>query len=179
MLIDAVFVLLLFIACFKGYQKGLIVAVFSLLAFVIGLAAALKLSATVADKLASGIHISGKWLPVISFISVFLIVVILVNLLAKLIQQSVELVLLGWVNRIGGILFFVLLYSFIYSIFLFYLVQLKMLKPAVTSESKCYFLIQPLGPFVINKIGVIFPFFADMFSQLQEFFNRVFNKIQH
>ncbi len=179
MLIDGVFLLLMVLACIKGYRKGLIIALFSLLAFVLGLAAALKLSATVATKLAAQSDISGKWLPVISFISVFIIVVILVNLLAKLIQKSVEFILLGWVNRIGGILFFALLYSFIFSIFLFYLVELQMLKKTTLHSSVCYPVIRPLGPFVINKIGSIIPFFGEMFTQLGEFFNRVFNKIQH
>ncbi len=44
MLIDIIVVILLVMAIFKGLRKGLIVAVFSFLAFLIGLAAALKLS---------------------------------------------------------------------------------------------------------------------------------------
>ncbi len=177
MLIDAIFAILVLLACIKGFRTGLIVGIFSIVAFIAGLAAALKLSSVVAVKLSHNINMSGKWLPVISFITVFLIVVILVNLGAKLIQRSFEMVMLGWLNKIGGIILFILIYSIVFSIFLFYAVQLHFLKTETIQASKCYPLIQPLGPGVINKLAVAIPFFKDMFSQLQEFFGRVGNKI--
>jgi len=177
MIIDAFFAILIIFACIKGYQKGLIVALFSIVAFLAGLAAALKLSAIVATKLAENSDISAKWLPVISFILVFLIVVILVSLGAKLVQKSVEMVMLGWVNRLGGIVFYILLYSIVLSIFLFYAVQLHLVKNETILSSRCYSLIEPLGPGVIDKLGIIIPFFKDMFGQLQRFFDAVSNKI--
>ena len=179
MLIDAVFAMLILLACVKGYRKGLIVALFSMIAFIAGLAAALKLSSVVAVKLSTNINATGKWLPVISFIAVFLIVVLLVNLAGKLLQKSVEMLLLGWVNRAGGIILFVLLYSIIFSVILFYAVQLHFIKKETIAASQCYAFIQPLGPAVIDKLGGIIPFFKDMFSQLEQFFNKVSNKIEH
>jgi membrane protein required for colicin V production len=50
MFIDAVFFILMALACYKGYSKGFIIAIFSVLGFIVGLAAALKLSTTVAAK---------------------------------------------------------------------------------------------------------------------------------
>lgn len=179
MLIDAAFAILIVVACIKGFRKGLIIALFSMIAFIAGLAAALKLSAVVAEKLSTNINAAGKWLPFISFVLVFLIVVLLVNLAARLLQKSVELVLLGWLNKLGGILFFIILYSIIFSIFLFYAVQLHFLKEEAIRSSICYPYLQPIGPSVINKLGSIIPFFKDMFSMLQEFFAGVSNKIEH
>lgn len=177
MLIDVAFFILIILACIKGFRKGLIVAFFSIIAFIAGLAAALKLSSVVAIKLSATINASAKWLPVISFILVFLIVVLLVNLAGKMLEKSVEMLLLGWVNKLGGIVLFVLLYSIIFSIFLFYAVQLDFLKPQTIKASQCYSIIQPIGPAVIDKLGTIIPYFKDMFSHLQEFFNKVSNKI--
>ena len=177
MAIDAFFLFLMIFACIKGYQKGLIIALFSIIAFIAGLAAALKLSAIVAAKLSVSTNVSAKWLPVISFVLVFLIVVLLVNLGSKMLQKSVELVMLGWVNRIGGIIFYALLYSIVLSIFLFYAVQLHLIKNDTITASQCYSFIKPLGPGIIDKLGIIIPFFKDMFSQLQHFFDAVSNKI--
>jgi len=179
MLIDVAFALLVLLACIKGYKKGLIIALFSIIAFIAGLAAALKLSSVVADKLSTTLNSAAKWLPVISFIAVFLIVVLLVNLAGKMLQKSVELILLGWVNRLGGVILFVLLYSIIFSIFLFYVVQLHFIKLPAIQDSQSYSFIKPLGPAVIDKLGSIIPFFKDMFSHLEAFFNKVSNKIQH
>jgi membrane protein required for colicin V production len=179
MAIDAFFVILVVLACIKGFQRGLIVAVFSIIAFVLGLAAALKLSAVVAEKLSESVSVSAKWLPVISFMLVFLIVLLLVHLGAKMLQKSVEFVMLGWVNRLGGIIFYGLLYTIVFSVFLFYAVQLHLIKNETIVASLCYSFIQPLGPGVINMLGFIIPFFKDMFNQLRHFFGAVSNKMQY
>ena len=73
MIIDIAFLLVMVIAIFKGLSKGLIVGIFSLLAFIIGLAAALKLSALVAAYLNKNVLSATKWLPVISFLLVFIV----------------------------------------------------------------------------------------------------------
>src|SRR5436190_11370237 len=101
MLIDLTFAILLILAIIKGYQKGLIIAVFSIIAFVIGLAAALKLSAVVAAYLKDSVSVSAKWLPFIAFAVIFFAVIILVRLGAKLVEKAFQVVMLGWLNRIG------------------------------------------------------------------------------
>ena len=104
MILDIIVAMILILALIKGYRQGLIVALFSVISFIFGLAAALKLSVVVADYIGNSVKISDKWLPIISFGVVFLIVVLLVRLGAKFIQKSVELAMLGWLNKIGGIL---------------------------------------------------------------------------
>jgi membrane protein required for colicin V production len=158
------------LAIIKGYSKGFIIALFSVVAFVVGLAAAIKLSAFVAGQLLEHFPHAQKWLPLLSFLLVFTAVVLLVNLGAKLVQKSVEFVLLGWLNRLAGMVLFGLLYSFLTSIFLFYAVQLHLLSPATVSTSKIYPYLQPLAPTIINAIGVIIPLFKNGFEQLEKFF---------
>lgn len=177
MIIDAVFILMIVLASIKGMRRGLIVAVFSILAFIAGLAAALKLSAVVATRLASHVSPSFKWLPVLSFVLVFLLVALLINMGGRILQKTFETVMLGWVNRVGGMLLYIALYTFIFSIFLFYGVEVHFIKPETTNTSYFYPYIQPLGPKVINKLGEIIPFFKDMFAELQRFFGGLSNKI--
>jgi len=173
MLIDIIFAIIIVIACWKGFQKGLIVAVFSILAFIIGIAAALKLSSIVAGWLKNSMSISAKWLPFISFLVVFIVVVILVRLGAKLIQKTFETVMLGWANRLGGIVFYAILYIIIFSVFLFYAQQIQLLKPDTIAASQTYSFIQPWGPKVIDGFGKVIPIFKDMFADLETFFGSV------
>ena len=179
MLIDIIAAILIVIACIKGYQKGLILALFSILAFIIGLTAALKLSAVVANYLKGSISVSAKWLPFISFIVVFLVTVLLVRWGGKLIEKSFQMVLLGWVNRIGGIILFAVLYLLIMSVFLFYAEKLQLLQPAVIQSSGTYPFLQPWGPKMIDGFGKIIPVFKDMFTELESFFDGLSNKIPH
>src|ERR1043165_7370964 len=129
MLIDIIVFILLIMAIFKGLRKRLVLAVFSFLGFLVGLAAALKLSTLMAGYIGSNVEVSQRWLPFLAFIVVFVIVVLLVRIGAKLIEGALRIVMLGWLNRIGGALFYILIYFFVFSILLFFATQLHLLKP--------------------------------------------------
>jgi len=178
-MIDIIFAILIIIACVKGYQKGLILALFSIVAFIIGLAAALKLSSVVAGWLGNNANISARWLPFLSFAIVFFVVVLLVRWGGKLIEKTFEMSLLGWVNRLGGIIFYAALYIIIFSVFLFYAEQVHLIKPETIKASQTYSFVQPWGPVVINNFGKVIPIFKDMFSDLETFFGNISNKMQH
>ena len=170
MLIDIVFIILLVIAIFKGYTRGFIIAVFSLLAIIIGLAAAVKLSVVTASWLKNAIHIAAKWLPVLAFAIVFIATVVLVKLGAKALEKTAEMVLLGWFNKLCGIVLYIVLYTVVLSVLLFYAEKLHLLQPDTIAASKTYPYLAPWGPKAINAIGMLIPVFKDMFQQLENFF---------
>ena len=173
MFIDIIVAGLLIVAIFKGFSKGLIVALFSFLAFIIGLAAAIKLSVVVAAWLGDNINVSQRWLPFIAFVVVFFTVILLVRLGAKAIEKIFKIAMLGWLNRIGGVIFYALLYLFICSVVLFYAAQLHLLGENTIKTSVTYPYLQPLAPKIVEGIGVILPFFKNMFAELSGFFEGV------
>lgn len=177
MLLDIILLVLLIMAVIKGYQRGLIVGVFSLIAIIVGLAAAIKLSTVVAEYIGKAVKISDTWLPVISFAVVFILVVLLIRLGANMLQKTVEIALLGWVNRLGGILLYIAIYLIVYSVVLFYVEQVNLIQPATIQNSVSYTFIQPWGPRVINGFASVIPFFKDMFIELQSFFEGVAQKL--
>lgn len=179
MFIDLLFAIFIVLAVIKGYQRGLIVGLFSLVAVIIGLVAAMKLSAVVAGYIGNAIKVSDQWLPVISFIIVFIIVVLLIRLGANAIERSIEVAMLGLVNKIGGILLYIVIYMMVFSVLLFYAEQLKLLKPETISKSVTYSYVQPWGPRVINAVGSAIPFFKDMFGELEQFFDGVAKDIEN
>lgn len=170
MIIDIVFVFIMILAVFKGYSKGFVIAIFSFLGLFIGLAAALKLSAVVADYLEHHVVNNSRWLPLLSFFLVFLAVVFIVSLGASLIRKTLRIVTLGWLDRIGGVLLYVAIYIIIFSILLFYAEKMFLLKTEVVSTSRTYRFVAPWGPLVIDNLGKIIPVFKGLFGDLQEFF---------
>jgi membrane protein required for colicin V production len=178
MLIDILVGIVLLLAIWKGYRNGLIVGIFSLFALFIGIAAALKLSVVVAKHIGEATKISEKWLPFISFLLVFIVVVLLVRLVAKIIEASVKMALLGWANRLGGVICYVVLYMIILSIVLFYAEKMEILQQAVIKSSRTYPFIQPWGPKAINFLGDLIPWFRNMFAELEKFFGNMSKHIQ-
>jgi membrane protein required for colicin V production len=177
MFIDTIFIILLILAIFKGYSKGLIVAVFSFLAIIIGLAAALKLSAVVAGWLQTSTNITAKWLPIIAFALVMFAVVFLVRLGAKWVQRTIEFALMGWLNKIGGIVLYIAIYTTVFSVVLFLASKIQLIKADTIAASKFYPFIQPWGPKAIDGFGVIIPIFKDLFAQLETFFDGIGKKV--
>jgi membrane protein required for colicin V production len=177
MFIDIVFFILIILAIFKGYSKGFIVALFSIFALLAGIAAAMKLSAAMAVYLGKNVNIGKHWMPVVSFLVVFIVVVVLVRLGAKLVEKTVDLVLLGWLNRIAGILMYVLLYTIVLSVLLFYASQVHIVGQDTLRASVTWPYIQPFGPWAMEGLGRLVPFFKNMFHDLQSFFGGVEGKL--
>lgn len=177
MVLDIIFAVIIILAIIKGYRRGLIIGVFSFVAIIIGLAAAIKLSAVVAGYIGKTVKISDRWLPFISFAVVFFIVVLLIRLGAKAIQKASEIIMSAWINRLGGIIFYLAIYITIFSVVLFYAEQVKIIQPAAKEKSIIYSYVQPCGPKAINAVGAAVPVFKNMFADLEEFFGDVSQKI--
>jgi membrane protein required for colicin V production len=178
MVLDVIFAVIVILAIFKGYRRGLIVGIFSFVAIIIGLAAAIKLSLVVSGYIGKSVNISEKWLPFISFLIVFIVVVLLVRLGANFIQRTAEVAMLGWLNRLGGIILYLAIYIAVFSVLLFYAEQVHLLRPETMDKSVTYSYISPVGPKAINVFGSIVPFFKNMFVELQDFFEGISHKMR-
>lgn len=177
MFIDIIFFILMLMALFKGISRGFVVALFSFLAFFIGLAAAIKLSAVVAVHLAENTNLTGFWLPIASFLLVFFVVGFLVRMGARWVQKTIELAWMKWLNRLLGVIFYVVLYIIIFSVLLFYATQINLIKQDTIQASHTYSFIQPWGPYVMEGFGSIFHFFRNMFAELEDFFGNFSKKL--
>ena len=173
MIIDIAFLLFIIMAIFKGLSKGLVLGIFSLLAFIIGLAAALKLSAVVAGYLHKDGSDMNKWLPLFAFLLVFVLFIVLVSVVGKLIRKALQLAMLGWLDSLMGMILYLVLYTIIFSILLFYAEKLVLVSSDEISSSKAYPYVSTWGPRLINNIGRIIPAFKNLFGELEAFFSSI------
>lgn len=174
--IDLVCLILIVLAVFKGISRGFIVAVFSFMAFLVGMAAALKLSATVAQMLHNKMNFSGYWLPILSFMLVFTAVALGVKIGAKIIKKFASVFFLGWLDSLLGVILYVGMYLMIYSVILFFATRMTLISNETKQASKTYSYIAPFGPKVIEGIGKAVPFFSHIFTDLGSYFDTVAKK---
>jgi membrane protein required for colicin V production len=172
MMIDIIFALLMIFAIVKGIQRGLIIALFSFLGLIVGLAAAIKLSALVAGHLEEQLSVSSPWLPIFTFIVIFVLVALLVRWIANLLTKIIDLALMGWLNKLAGVALYAVIYTAIYSILLFYGTHSHIISAHAREASVVYPWIEPWGPSIIDGLGKIIPIFRDMFKQLESFFEK-------
>lgn len=101
----------------RGFSKGLIIEAASLIALGIGIFAGLHFSFFITNL----IGIKSEYAPLIGFIITFVLVVIGVFLLAKILEKSVNLLALGFVNKLAGAFFSAVKFAFILSVIITFL----------------------------------------------------------
>lgn len=176
MVIDWIFLLLLVLFLFRGYRKGLLIALFSVIALIAGLVGAIKLSKVVGTLLFGKSPAAANWAPVLTYIGVFFIIAWLIRIFARFLEKSLELVALGWINRLCGALLYGCLLSLAFSGFLWILNRMQVVPDAMLSQSRLFPILEPLAPRLVALMGEFIPWVKDAFQELNQFFDQVNQK---
>ncbi|NDC76326.1 MAG: CvpA family protein [Chitinophagia bacterium] len=170
MILDVATVAILAYAFVQGMSRGFIVSAFSFASLFVGLVAAVSLSAAVAQWLTGIGGIPVRWLPLLAFLMVFGLARWLVGVAGRMAKASAEAMMLGGVDKAGGVILHVILYGTLYSIILFYLRELGLLGDETVSTSRTYPWVSPWGPWVMGALSHALPFLGDMMRSLKEYF---------
>ncbi|MBC7555024.1 MAG: CvpA family protein [Taibaiella sp.] len=176
MAIDITGLIVLSLFFIRGYSKGLIVAAFSVIAILLGLLCALKLSQSFAAWLLLKGYTTTAWAPAISYVLLFTGVVLGVRLLGKLLQRVVEGVMLGMVNKLAGGVLYAFAGAVFFSSVLWISARMNMLSPELIATSKTYIFFSAIAPWFFSVAGTLLPFAKDVFNNLQHFFDVVAEK---
>ena len=103
--LDIIIGIILILFAIVGLRNGIIREAFSLAAFIGGIYGAIKLSDMVGKWLGNIINVSPEWMSVISFILVFIALALLINWLGNMLANLIESVSLGFIDKLGGIVF--------------------------------------------------------------------------
>lgn len=118
-LLDIIIIIPLLLFAWNGYKKGFIIEVASLAALVIGLYMAFFFSDFAAQMINDLFEIDQKYVAVIAFIMTFIVVLFLVITVGKIAQKFVEVLLLGFLNKLAGGVFGALKGALLLSILIF------------------------------------------------------------
>jgi membrane protein required for colicin V production len=104
----------------KGFMKGLVREACSLIGLVIGGWAAFRYYGYVAELIWPFIHLPQRVALVLSFFLIFLVLGLLFYLLGHLLTTVLKIMLLGGLNRVGGVIFGFLEGAFILCMVLYF-----------------------------------------------------------
>jgi membrane protein required for colicin V production len=103
--LDLIFGGLILFGAFKGFRKGVIVELASLLALVLGIYGAIQFSGFVADQLVVYIDWDKRYVDLAAFGLTSIAIILGVSLLGKILTSLAKLVMLNGINRMLGLLF--------------------------------------------------------------------------
>lgn len=153
--IDIILGVLLIISAISGFRKGLVVELASLAALILGIWGAVKFSYITSEFLVENFDWKWDHLNIASFIITFVVIVILVHIVGSTVNKLVETVLLGFVNKLAGLVFGILKAALILSIILLVFDKIdddmELLSNETKAQSRMYEPIRNLAP-------TIFPF---------------------
>ena len=156
--LDIIIAIILFLFGFKGFRKGLIIEVVTLLAFALGIYGAMHFSDFTAEHLQDVMEINPKYLNTIAFVLTFIILVIVVNLIGRAVTNMIKAMNLGFFNKLGGAIFGVAKGVLLCSIFVMVLNNFQLigvLKPEVREQSKLYPYIEETVPYVYQGFDLV------------------------
>ncbi len=152
----------------SGFKKGLLLEVIGILAFILAIIGGFKLMEFGMTKLDDYLDGFDNLLPFISFLIIFLAIILLVNLLGKAVKKMVDMTLLGGVDNIAGAVIGIAKWAIGLSIVLWLLNNYGIELPGQDQELVLYPFLTELAPNVIEAAAFVLPFAQDMFDSIKE-----------
>jgi membrane protein required for colicin V production len=156
--IDIILGLLLIFAAISGFRKGLIVELVSLAALILGIWGAIEFSGVTSEFLTENLNLKTEHLNIISFVVTFIVIVILVHIVGNVINKIVETAMMGFLNKLAGMVFGVLKSALILSVILVIFDKIdedvQILSPEAKTKSKLYTPMRNLAPSIFPFVDI-------------------------
>ena len=104
-ILDIILLICFVPAVIQGFRKGFISQVIAIISIIAGVWLSVQFASPVTTWLAQYIQGTEQVLKVVSFALIFIAVIAGLALLGKLIEGTVKLIMLGWLNRLLGVIF--------------------------------------------------------------------------
>lgn len=157
--VDIFFLICFIPAIIGGLMNGIVRQVSSLLALVLGIWAGWHFSSLVSQGITIFIKNNDSLANIISFAIVFILVLVLVNMIGKGLSKIIKFALLGWLDKILGLIFGMIKYAFVLSVLIYFINSLNNLYSFIPDD---FFSDSVLFPILEKIAPSIFPYLKEI-----------------
>jgi membrane protein required for colicin V production len=154
--IDIVFAIPLLWGLYRGFTKGFIIMIASLLSLFLGVYCAIRFSNFIGNYINGMLASPKDYIPLVAFCITFLAVVALVYLLGKFVEEALSFAMLEWLNKLLGAIIGIFKWAILMSITLFIFNTMKGDEGIISKETReksyLYGPIQKLFPLLLPEI---------------------------
>ncbi len=104
-ILDIILLICFVPALIQGFRKGFISQVIAIISIIAGVWMSARFASLVSAWIGQYIQGSEQVLKVVAFALIFIAVIAVLALVGKLIEGTIKLVMLGWLNRLLGVVF--------------------------------------------------------------------------
>ena len=160
-ILDIIILICLVPSIIQGLRKGFISQAISIVSIVAGVWASANFANIVSDWLAQYLEAPEQVLRIVSFAIIMIVVFIILGLIGKLLHGIIQLVMLGWVNRLLGAAFAfakaILILGVLILIFNSINANFNLVDAKVLEESVLY-------PIIKNISDTVFPYLKSILT---------------
>lgn len=160
-ILDIIILICLIPAIIQGLRKGFISQFISIASIVLGIWLSSQFANVVGEWIAQYISVSEQALKLISFAVILVGVSLALSALGKLVESLLGAIMLGWVNKLLGLVFAlakaILILGLLSMLFESVMTTFHITTPAVVADSALY-------PYLKSISDTVFPFIRYMLS---------------
>lgn len=160
-ILDIILLVCFIPAIFQGIRKGFIAQAVSIISIVLGIWASARFANIVSSWIAQYITASEQVLKVVAFALILVLVFLALAALGKMLEGMFKLVMLGWLNKLLGVIFALLKTGLIVGLVIMAFSSLNdnfmFVQESVLNESVLY---PPLKKLAFE----VFPYLKDMLT---------------
>lgn len=173
MYIDIILGLSLAFGFYVGYSRGIIKSLFAILSLIVAILAAMKLSPLVITFLGNQLSWDPRWIIVLGFVLTFIVVVVAIRYAGKILEKMLIKLEINFMNKILGGAISAFLFLVIFSTFVWFMDEVKLLSPEAKQESMTYELVEPI-PQVVAALGQqVKPAFQNFWNKTAEAMDQI------
>lgn len=171
--LDIILLIPLIFGAVAGFRKGLLIEIIGIVAFVLAIIAGFKLMEVGITVLSDYISGYTELLPFLSFIIIFLAIILLINMLGKLLKKMIDMTILGGFDKAAGAIVGLVKWAIGVSILLWLCLNFGVELPGQDEDLILYPFLAELGPNLIAKLDVVLPFANEMLESIKEMISPV------
>ena len=171
---DIIALIILIWFVYKDYSSGLIISSFRFLGLILGIILSAKYGYFIVEFLSNKLSVSDQISSILGYLIVFIIVVIIIQIIGNLLKSTLNIILLGWLDKIGGAVLGFAKASILISLLFWGIIMLpaNSLTEAIKYKSKSYSIFENVAP-TIYKI-IVQPFIKK--ANIDKQFDNISNK---
>lgn len=154
--VDIILGVLLILAFYSGYKKGLFVALASLVGVILGIVGAYFFSDYTGDYIADWINTQPGVTKVVAFVITFIAIVVVIGMAGKVLTKIADFAALGLINKFLGGVFNTIKIAFVISVLFFFFGDSNVTGYVISEDKKedsqLYDPIASLAPMVLPQL---------------------------
>ncbi len=156
----------------NGFKKGFVLEIASLLALILAVIGGFHFLHWGMALLTEQFQLTGRFLPVVAFLLIFIGIVLLVNLLGKILRKVIHMAFLGSVDRLAGAALGALKFVFFFSVLIWAFQVFGLAVPQhLQDDSFLYPYVVSVAPATVDMFGFVIPATTNLMNDISALLN--------